>query len=299
MIGKLVTKAMNVSTSLALSCVSEERATSLADRCLRARHRLQERARYLHSQRSQSEEIDGFTSADGKTLTRSILEKSAPWDAHPVAECSIPGMLTLAEKRYYDYIPQFYRGEGAVVEIGTWLGMSTFHLVTGLRKNGAFKEPLHCFDDYVWRATSQEKWLEGTDIVAPGNNESFQPIFEDEITRAGIRDDVQVHRMKLSEFDGNRDLPQFAWAGGPIEMLVVDCGRTLEVNEAWYSACESSFIPDRTLIVMQDWQQHKSVPEKPWENTKIFTDRKYDALEMIHEVRHAAIATFVYRGHPR
>jgi DNA polymerase IIIc chi subunit len=62
--------------------------------------------------------------------------------------------------------------------------------------------------------------------------------------------------------------------GGPIEVLVVDCGRSLAVNDAWWTIYSSRFVPDKTLIIMQDWQNHKRVSEVYLENTKIFTHSK-------------------------
>lgn len=79
-------------------------------------------------------------------------------------------------------------------------------------------------------------------------------------------------------------------------MLVVDCGRSLAVNDAWWTIYSSRFVPDKTLIIMQDWQNHKRVSEVYLENTKIFTHSKGQQLDLIHEVKNAGIATFLYRG---
>lgn len=73
------------------------------------------------------------------------------------------------------------------------------------------------------------------------------------------------------------------------------CERPPHINEAWYRVLSPLFIPDRTLIIMQDWQNHKRVPEVHRENTNLFPDRKGKALDLIHEVNHAGITTFQYR----
>ncbi|MCA9079627.1 MAG: class I SAM-dependent methyltransferase [Planctomycetaceae bacterium] len=270
--------------------------SQVADALLWERFRIEETLRQRAARRLGVQGLEDFIGFDGTRLSRSILEPDRPWANLPYDECETPGMLAEDEKRYYGYITKFYTGAGAAVEIGTWLGLSTYYLVTSLRKNPHFKGPLHCFDDYVWRGSSMSKWLAKTPYDAPGNHESFQPLFERFAQANGIDSSIEVHRAKLSHFEGNVSVPQFAWTGGPIELCVVDCGRTLEVNEAWYKAAVNSFLPGKTLIVMQDWQAHKAVPPLFWENTKLFTDRQLDSLELIHELPGAMAATFLYRG---
>src|SRR5262249_9380154 len=98
------------------------------------------------------------------------------------------------------------------------------------------------------------------------------------------------------DYDGNEALPQLEWKGGAIEIIYIDCGRTIEANEAWWRIFASHFIPGRTLVIMQDWQLWKGQPPQ-WDNqTKECTDSKRAALELIHELRDGCIATFLYRG---
>ena len=233
--------------------------------------------------------------AKGEKLVRSILESNAPWDEAEVPRCDIPGMLTDSEKKYYCYIGAYYSGWGEIVELGPWLGLSTFYVCSSLLKNTHFiNRKLHVFDDFTWRSSWMDKWLVGTGIVSPGNHASFQQIFESQL--GDLMNNIIVERRKICDYDGNEHLPTLEWHGGVIEMLVVDCGRSLAVNEAWWAIFSPSFVPDKTLIIMQDWQNHKRVPEVFWENTKIFTDSKGQQLDLIHEVKDAGIATFLFRG---
>jgi hypothetical protein len=223
------------------------------------------------------------------------MESNAPWDGIEVPRCDIPGMLTESEKKYYCYIAAFYSGWGEIVELGPWLGLSTFYVASSLLANSHFNNrKLYVFDDFTWRTSWMDKWLVGTNIIPPGNHASFQQIFESQL--GDLMKDIIVQRRKICDYDGNENLPTLEWHGGPIEVLVVDCGRSLAVNEAWWTIFSSSFVPDKTLIIMQDWQNHKRVPEVFWENTKIFTDSKGQQLDLIHEVKNAGIATFLYRG---
>jgi hypothetical protein len=105
---------------------------------------------------------------------------------------------------------------------------------------------------------------------------------------------LNVQRVKITDYDGNEGLPILSWCGDPIEILYVDCGRTYAVNDAWYNHLKSSFIPGRTLIVMQDWGVHRETPRKWFNQTLIFTESKQDSLLLIHEVQHGCIATFLF-----
>jgi len=63
-----------------------------------------------------------------ETLGISIMNSRAPWSNEPLQTYAVPGMITNEEKRYYQYISQFYRGQGDVIELGPWLGASTRYI---------------------------------------------------------------------------------------------------------------------------------------------------------------------------
>lgn len=278
---------------LAMS-MPERWLTRCSDELLRLRHLTQEALRRRSAARlgPLDPSIDAI---DGELLQRSILDRNPVWLRAVPGTSGIPGMLTTAEKAYYVHICKFYSNVGEVVELGSWLGLSTHYLLEGLAKNPHFGgRRLHVYDDFIWRSGWMDKWLEGTGIAPPAHHASFLPIFEKLL--APHRQKLNVTQGKLCDYDGNEGLPAIRWQGGPIELMIVDCGRSLVVNEAWWNAFLHGFIPNRTLIVMQDWQNFKRVPELFWENTKIFTDSKGDQLDLIHEVRNAGIATFIYRG---
>ena len=266
----------------------------LADDALRLRIFLQEKVRQKQA-REDGTVISEILSCNGERLKRSILEKNEPWTIFDITSSQIPGMLTFAEKQYYLYIGKFYSGRGEIVEIGSWLGSSTFYIVDGLLSNPYFRgRKVNVYDDFTWRSSWMDKWMNDSNLQLPSNHESFETLFH--YFTKDINPYINVSRRKLCEYDGNALVDDFEWSGLPIELCFIDCGRTLEVNEAWYKKLSPYFISDRTLIVMQDWQNYKRVPEIFWENTKIFTDSKGSALDLVHEVRNSGIATFLYRN---
>jgi hypothetical protein len=231
-------------------------------------------------------------SHDGRDVLKpSVLSTDPPWSSLTPVACPSPSMLAEDERRFYEYIGRFYEGRGAVVELGSWLGCSTRHLVHGLAANPRFAgRRIHVFDAFVWHSYMDEHY-DGTDRPAVGA--SFRPLF-DRFT-ADLASHLAVSDVQIAREDANQHLPALAWDAEPIELCVIDCGRTLEVNEAWYRALAPRFIPGRTLVLMQDWGTHKEVPIRSYNQTKTFTDTHADRLALVHELEQGALAAFLYR----
>lgn len=230
-----------------------------------------------------------------------VCEAQPPWANIPLHQhLYVPGMVTPEERQYYDYLSSFYSGVGEVVELGPWLGLSTLAIVHGLIRNPFFAgRKLHVFDDFVWRSSWMDKWLDGTDsaILRPPNHGDFLSLFERH-TR-DIREHLVVERRRIAPYDGNEGVPALVWEAGRIELLIVDCGRTHEVNEAWFRTLSPFFIPGRSLLVMEDWRTHREVPVGWYNQTKQFTESKGATLQLIHELRGGSAATFLFVGPDR
>ncbi len=220
-----------------------------------------------------------------------VLEDRTPWADITLEKSGIPGMITDEERQYYEYIGQFFSGKGEVVELGPWLGRSTSCILRGLTRNSNFSGKLRVFDDFVWRARWMNNFVEVAEQLE--NHRDFRHLFEK--YTADFKEHMIVEQRKITTYDGNGDIPQLEWTGGPVEILYVDCGRLYHTNEAWYELFSNSFIPDSTLIVMQDWGLQFEVPVR-WENqTKNFTDSKGKSLQLVHELKNGTLATFLYR----
>jgi hypothetical protein len=239
--------------------------------------------------------LPAITGCHGETLRRCVLENSSPWRTVSPPVVSVPGMITEEEARYFYYIGRFYSGSGEVVELGPWLGRSTSFIAQGLRANLRFSgRQLWVFDDFVWRPDWMSQYYPEAD--QPSRHASFRHLFER--YTADFKDILRVEQRRFTDYDGNEQVPLFHWSGAPVELLFVDCGRTLAANDAWYEALYPSFIPGRTLIVLQDWGTHKEVPRRWYNQMDEFVSRKGEALELVHELRKGSIATFLFRGDP-
>ena len=102
-------------------------------------------------------------------LKRSVLNTKNDWSEIATQSSHIPSMLTETEKKYYQYIAMFYSGTGEIVELGPWLGSSTFHLISGLENNPYFKtqnKRIHVYDDFVWRSEWMDPFLPNQNVTA-------------------------------------------------------------------------------------------------------------------------------------
>ena len=233
-------------------------------------------------------------SHDGaEVLCRSIQASNPPWDGIVPVEHGTPGMISREEAQYYEYISKFYSGAGEAVEFGPWLGKSTFHIASSLRRNPLFEgHKLHVFDDFVWRPEWMNSYVPAEKRLT--RHADFFHLFQE--YTAAVKDDIQVTKCRFAAFDGNEALPALSWNGGNIEMLFADCGRTLEGNNAWYSMVKKHLIPNRTLIFLQDWGTHREVPFKYYNQMHMFTGSLANELEIIHEGRDGTLAVFLYLG---
>ena len=252
------------------------------------------RIRQLHARRTRhvSPEILSHDGNDG--IQKCVCEFFPPWKGIDLVQCPIPNMLTQEEKKYYSYIGRFYRGEGKVVELGPWLGGSTFYILQGLKTNKKFNgQKLYAFDDFIWRGPWMDAYMPPGSPV-PSNGQSFRHLFDQ--YAHDLKSNIEVSPCKIVAREGNHHLPDLIWNNGPIEMCCVDVGRDLEINKAWYQALRGNFIPNKTLLIMQDWRTFREIPAKWYNQTKEFTESEKNSMELIHELRNGGIATFIYRG---
>lgn len=233
------------------------------------------------------------SSVEREALERHVLERRPPWSQVEIRRPDIPHMISDEERRYYEYLGRFFGGFGEVLELGPWLGASTVHILAGLDRNPAFAgKRLQVFDDFIWRG-----WMDPhveAPRVRPAPGASFRSLFAQNM---GDRlDRMEVFERKFMPYEGNDSVPDFSWDGRPVEMCFIDCGRTFEVNRAWFSVLERSLIPDRTLLVLQDWHTAEQVPPRWYNQIKMFTDSLGSRLSLVHELRHGGAATFLFKG---
>ena len=141
---------------------------------------------------------------------------------------------------------------GAIVEIGPWMGGSTFCLASGLRENtrlGAHK--LHVFDSFIWR-----DWMAQftTDPILPAryrDGDNFIEAFHKSC--AAFHDIIEVTQCELSSEGESTGLLPLQWSGGPVGALVVDHSDRYEANSAAWTVFAPFFVPRRTIVVFNQY----------------------------------------------
>jgi hypothetical protein len=181
------------------------------------------------------------------------------------------GMTTPEEQAFlYHFAKRRYRGEGAIVDLGCWLGSSTLPLAAGL---AASAEPaaraarIHAYDLFRWEAWMEDS-LAGTPqagTLRPGD--SFLPLFE---ARLG------EHRARIETIAA--DLTRTSWSGGPIELLFNDASKSWALANALLREFYPALIPGRSVVVEQDFAHYYT----PW--VHLLHWRLRDAFEPVVHV---------------
>jgi hypothetical protein len=173
----------------------------------------------------------------------------------PSYVAEIPTMSNPLTLQYYRWLGRQYRGDGDIVELGTWLGASTAALAAGTKDILAEKRrSIYCFDSFRW-----EPWMnrfkqnfQGLHL-AVSNGESYLDYFMKYC--APVKDHVHAQECYLSTKaeDNVYNLPPFSWAERPIEILVCDIGSdAAEINAIW-DICGPFLIPGRSIIIFQEF----------------------------------------------
>lgn len=188
----------------------------------------------------------------------------------------IPGMICEREQRYlYWLTSQAYSGQGAVAELGSFLGKSAMYLGAGLRKAG-FDIPLWCFDKFEWAAAAS--WSERYGIALP-DKADFRPLFLEHVRPIY----PPVRAVKT-------DIKRIEWKGGLVEILFLDAPKRLAEISAVLTNFGPYLEPHFSLIVCDDYNH---VPSFELAASLSQLGRK---LELIHALPDSSTVSFMLRA---
>jgi predicted O-methyltransferase YrrM len=176
----------------------------------------------------------------------STLLADAPWLAlGPDARTVNPAasMISPDEFRYLLWLVRdCYIGAGAIVDAGPLLGGSTVAIAEALRQNGRVPDKAGRISSY----DLFEYWpyMRGLfpDEPEPAQGESLLPRYLANI--APWRDLVEVHPG---------DIKQYAWTGGPIEILFIDLAKAWSIQAHLLREFFPHLIPGVSIVVQQDY----------------------------------------------
>lgn len=179
---------------------------------------------------------------------------------------TIPTMISAEERRYLHWLGrEFWTARGEVVEIGPWLGGSTYSLATGMaaHRSKAHRR-LHVFDSFIWLPFMSHR---APLPLKPGDN--FQTFFERNlepyrellvVNCKTLPDDrstggslaVLADRKDVAESDRLR------WNDGPIEILFIDGAKSQGGLLYLLKETAASLVPRQSLMVCQDYKHRGS-----------------------------------------
>jgi hypothetical protein len=172
------------------------------------------------------------------------------------------GMTSGQEQRWLrNYAAKRYRGVGAIVDLGCFLGATTIALAEGLVLNRkANGKQIHAYDLFTWNE-GYEAWAKGKEVeglFAIGG--SFLPEFRQRTQK--WRDYIVIHE---------EDLRHARWQHGRIEFLFIDAMKSSDVATAIASNFFPHLLPGKSYVAHQDFPHCFA----PWIHFLTFRLRDY------------------------
>jgi len=159
------------------------------------------------------------------------------------------------------YGAETYRGVGAIVDLGCFLGATTISLTEGLALNSKpGQKQVHAYDLFTWDERF-ELWAKDKEVAGHFTIDgSFLPEFLKRTEK--WRDYIVVHE---------EDLGQAQWSNGPIEFLLVDAMKSPETASAILRGFFPYLLPGRSYVAHQDFAHCYT----PWIHLIAFRLRDY------------------------
>lgn len=182
-------------------------------------------------------------------LDRTALQlREKPWNhdelSTPEAIWQVPGMLWHQEKRMLYWLARhYYRGQGAIADMGAFLGGSTICLAAGLQAAGFDDRVLHSYDLFKLGDFERREYFPDEPDADP------RAVFDRYLEP--YSDLVEVHQG---------DVLTFPWSGGPIEILFVDIAKSYKVMDHVVRSYLPPLIPGVAIVVMQDYLSPQTGP---------------------------------------
>ena len=194
---------------------------------------------------------------------------------------SLIGMTTPTERAYLlNYTQTTYTGQGEVVDLGSWLGSLTIPLLIGLRQNPTWNSQargLHAYDLFTWADWMERYYNEKYFSRPMKNGDSFLGDFSKQVTPYDPQNRLVIHAG---------DLNQAGWKGTPIELLVVDVMKSLELANTVLRDFYPFLIPGVSHVMHQDFIHYYT----PW--IHLIHYRLRDYFEPIQDIPQSSSIVF-------
>lgn len=180
--------------------------------------------------------------------------KAMPWYSIdlPAPLVDGRGMIFEDERRLlYTLTRDFYRGEGRIIDGGTYVGDSSLALGYGLKERNYPRTPIiDAFDLFIIDDLAVRRYWRASDApdVSIKGGDSIRFLYDQRT--ASVADYIRVHEG---------DVTLTPWAGEPIEILFSDIDKGWHINDYILLSWFPSLIPGRSVLIQQDQVQEYHV----------------------------------------
>ncbi|MGE4318223.1 MAG: hypothetical protein AB7E96_04885 [Deferribacterales bacterium] len=172
------------------------------------------------------------------------------WKANP-SQKNTPGMLGFSETAMLYYLAKdYYKGYGEIIDLGAFIGASSFALSRGLRENCIAEKAgrIHAYDKFE----ANDKYLH--DFIIKYVDKEF-PTDGDFLSL--YYKSVDGYNEYLNVNKG--DFTTAKWLGHPVEILFIDIAKNTELNGTAIREFFPALMPGRSVVIHQDYH-HPSLP---------------------------------------
>lgn len=154
----------------------------------------------------------------------------------------IPAMTTQAERALYYRLVRENAHQGAVVELGAWLGASSAWIAAGMRDSTGGKA--HVYDRFLSKPGHAAK-VKAFYANHGGNGEMPMGNCERAFRKnlGPLMEHVEIHRGEIASID---------WDGGPISVLITDAPKRVPEISAVLTRLRHALVPG-TIMAWQDF----------------------------------------------
>jgi hypothetical protein len=181
------------------------------------------------------------------------------------------GMVDNEVRNYcFLYGKEIYTGEGALVDLGSWLGSSVIPLASGLAENKlAFASQIHAFDAFIWY---ENMTISARDTLLKNKYKAGQSFVNE------FQKQTEQYSSKIIVHEGNLNIA--TWSGEPIEYIFIDAMKDWEIARRVLQVFYPCLIAGKSIIVHEDFCHHYT----SWIHLIQFRLREYfEPLQVIPE----------------
>lgn len=182
---------------------------------------------------------------------------------HLISKPEILGMISDNESAFLHYYASTkFTGIGDIVDLGTWLGSSTFSLAKGLAENRMAlnkDKRIFAYDLFTWEE-SLDHHVAGTEYDNMFNyGDDYRWLF------------LKLTKPYESFIETKGNVFKYKWNGRPIEFLFIDAMKSIETTHLILKTFYPCLIPKRSLLAYQDFDHYLT----PWIHLLIYIFRQY------------------------